>query len=159
MANIVDIEIMTFEVLLFLLKSDIKLYESAVTRKWENGIKLYSKRIDTVFDKIDKIKSLIMGSVNWHQDAIEIAKTSATATSYKQRYNSESNLIMSLLTTLKASSFELEMYRSGFKEFMDDSRLNDMADIVHKVGDDGELRRYRIHDDGSNTELFNETQT
>lgn len=154
MVNVVDIEIKTFELLFFMLKSDIRTYEIAVQKKWTAGIFTYAKKINEVFSKISEIKKVIMESIKHHEEGVEAIKSGADTlpSTFKKRFNAESNSVMALLKSLKASSFELEMYRSGFREFMDDTGFDE--DVIKKVDDKGELRHYRIKSDGSNEEIF-----
>lgn len=121
--NIVDVEIKTFELLMFLLKGEITMHSNL---EGGEGSAYFEDRIDKSFAKLDEIKSLINSVSKYIDESVAEMKTNDNAGGnaggglsheYKIRYNEDRAMIGKMLRKLKGSNFMYEMYKSGFQEF------------------------------------------
>lgn len=113
--NIVDVQIKSMELLLFLLKGEIRMHEKTTG----NDATYFERRIDTAFSKLDEIKTMIKSVSNFMDESIDIMKTSASrekVLDYKARYNQEKAALTKMLKHLKALNFEYDMYQSGYRD-------------------------------------------
>jgi hypothetical protein len=116
MNRIIDIELKTVDIVFGMLKSDIELFDMAVSKKWEGGKMHYKKRIEGVFNKLKELES----SINGATDEIENMTSGgdvADTIGMRSEYNRISKLIKRKVSALKGLHFEKEMRDHGFEEF------------------------------------------